>query len=351
MRGWNFRFRAAIGLAMACGIFAFSGCSRWGNAGESRPAANEGQTKIVVQTDWYAQPEHGGFYQALVKGYYRDVGLDVAVLQGGPNAMTLEKIALGKADISLDRSDRVLVNASRGIPLQILGALMQKDPQALMVHADSGIENFEDLDGMAIMATPGATYLSWLRQAYEIDFRVIPHTFGMDRFVHDRDLVQQAFVTNEPYYVAREGADPRVLLLSASGFSPYRVWYARSDFVKRNPEAVKAFNAATIKGWREYMFGDREEADALIASLNPKMDEDFMNYAHQQMLAYGLVTGDGGDPETIGRIDPRHLERQIRQLEEAGLLEGPIEADALFDPALVPDGIGTAAVSDRSTNE
>jgi NitT/TauT family transport system substrate-binding protein len=309
-------------------------------------------TKVVLQTDWYAQAEHGGFYQALVKGYYREAGLDVEIRQGGPNAMTMEKVTVGTAQFSLGRSDQIIVEASRGLPLQICGALMQLDPQGIMVHADSGIENFEDLDGKAIMAVPGSFFLDLLKKTYGIDFRVLPSDYGMDRFLANPDFIQQCFVTNEPYYVREAGADPKVLLISDSGFSPYRVWYARTDYVKMNPEIVKAFNEASIRGWQDYMTGDRTEANAMIQSLNAKMDEDFLAFSHSQLLEFELVTGPGGDWSQVGQVDPARLREQISQMEEIDALEGEVSVEGLFDPSLLPPAkVSASSLSEEEAGE
>lgn len=330
--GWFLRH--LLGVASLLGLLILAGCG--GGKADSAKSEEAGLTKIILQTDWYAQAEHGGFYQALVKGYYRDAGLDVEIRQGGPNAMTMEKVTLGTAQFSLGRSDQIIVEASRGLPLQICGALMQLDPQGIMVHAESGIDDFPDLNGKAIMAVPGSFFLDLLKRTYDIDFRVLPSDYGMDRFLADPNFIQQCFVTNEPYYVRQAGAHPKVLLISDSGFSPYRIWYARTDYVKQHPEIVKAFNAATIRGWQEYMAGDRSEADALIASLSAKMNADFLAFSHAQMLAFQLVTGPDGDWAQVGQIDPARLREQIEQMTAINALEGGVDVEELFDPALLP---------------
>jgi NitT/TauT family transport system substrate-binding protein len=318
----------------ALALLLSAGCGRQepaAPAGPDRPL-----TKVVFQTDWFAEPEHGGFYEALAKGYYRDAGLDVEIRQGGPGTVPTTMVALGRADFGMERSDAIIIRAARGVPLVMVGAFMQRDPQAIMFHRESGIRSFRDLDGRNIMAVPGSAYLSIMEETFHIRVSVTPTDFGMTRFLADKNFVQQCFITNEPYYVRMHGADVGTLLISDTGFSPYRVWYTSRSFLAAHPEVVRAFGQATVRGWREYIDGDRSAADARIAALNPKMDPDFMAFSVQAMKTYGLVTGGTGGDADIGRIDPDRIATQIKQLAAIGLLDKPVTVGDVFDPRFQP---------------
>ena len=332
-------------------IFAIS-LSLWLTACSQKSeeaTSSSGLTKVVLQTDWFAQPEHGGFYQALAKGYYEEVGLDVEIVPGGPNAMTKQKVAQAKADFSFERSDQVIVAASQGIPLIMQGAIMQQDPQAIMFHQESGINDFKDLDGRTIMAIPGSTFVTMLEKIYDIDIDVIPMDFGLNRFLADKHFIQQCFITNEPYYVKKEGANVDTLLLSESGFSPYRVWYSTRGFARANPRIVKAFSEASIRGWKEYLSGDRSEADALIMASNPKQTPDFIEYSIQSMKDYGLVHGDPSKGERIGHIDANRIQEQIDQLAEIGMLEKTVSLDEVLSSQFLD--VGTPAIEKAKTTD
>ncbi len=310
-------------------------------AGCAKPAATpdaDGHTRVRVslQTDWFAQPEHGGFYEALVKGYYRDAGLDVEIRQGAPATIPGQLVATGQADFAIGSSNDVVVGAGRGIPLVMVGAFMERDPQALMYHAESGIRSFKDLDGRKIMAVPGTPFIDVIEKIYGIRMSVIPTDFGMGRFLGDKNFVQQCFVTNEPYYVRMHGADARVLLVSDSGFSPYRVFFTRRSFIAEHPDIVRAFTAASIRGWRDYVGGDQAAANALIASLNPKMDPTFMNFSVQAMRDYHLIGGDPAAGDAPGRLDRERLGTLIKQLTAIGLLEHPLAVDDVLDDRFIP---------------
>lgn len=319
-----------ITALMSALIPFLSGCG--GGSAEDGPenSGEAGLTKIVLQTDWYAQPEHGGFYQAVAEGYYEEEGLEVEILPGGPNALAAQRIAQGQAQFAIGRSDEVIIGSERGIELVMIGALMQKDPQAIMFHEESGIETLADLDGRSVMAGPGSAFIEILKLKYGIDFSVIPLDYGMSRFLADKQFVQQCFITNEPFYVSREGANVKTILLSESGFNPYRVWYTSKSYLRRNPEIVAAFHRASIRGWQDYLFGDRSRANAMIAERNPKMDTEFMEYVHQSLIENNLVTGDSGSPEDIGRITRERVQEQLDQLYEIDMLSEPKSVDDVF---------------------
>jgi NitT/TauT family transport system substrate-binding protein len=324
--------RRTLGLILL--LAALAGFT--GGCGKTEPPAAAGATKpltkVVLQTDWFAEPEHGGFYQALVKGYYRDAGLDVEIHQGGPSTRPQQMVASDQADFAIGRSDEIMLYASRGVPVVMVGAYMQRDPQAIMFHEESGIHAFKDLAGRNIMAVPGSAFITILENTFHLKVAVTPSDFGMNRFLADNNFVQQCFVTNEPFYVRRAGAHVGVLLLSDSGFSPYRVWYTRRSFVAEHPEVVKAFSAASARGWRDYMAGDRAAANASIAALNPKMEPEFLEFSVHAMQEYHLIEGEPAAGEAAGQIRRDHLEKQIRQLTDIGMLDGPVTVDQVFDP-------------------
>jgi NitT/TauT family transport system substrate-binding protein len=328
-------FRPGRLIGAATIVLALAGCSREATPPPA-PGGKAPLIKVSLQTDWYAEPEHGGFYQALVKGYYRDAGLDVEIRQGGPNAVPPQRVATGIATFGMGRSDDVEIAVSRGVSITMVGALMQRDPQAIMFHRESGIRTFKDLDGRNIMAVPGSPFIPIMEQTFHIKVAVTPLDFGLSRFMADKNFVQQCFITNEPFYVQRAGANVGTLLLSETGFSPYRVWFAKQSFIAEHPDVVRAFTAASIRGWREYIAGDHAEADARIAALNPKMEPEFMEYSEKAMRDFQLVTGDPAHGEAVGQILRSRVEQQVKQLSDMGQLERPVTVDEVFDSRFLP---------------
>lgn len=323
-------------LLPALAALTLAGCGKK-TASPLATADGKPLTKIILQTDWYAQPEHGGFYQAVAKGYYREAGLDVTINQGGPNTIAGQKLLMGDIQFCIARSDDVIVTVARGLPVVMLGGYMQRDPQAIMFHEGSGIHGFKDLDGRSIMTTPAANYVPLMEKKFHIKISITPLDFGLSRFMADPNFVQQCFITNEPYYVRKHGAKIGLLLLSDSGFSPYRVWYTSRKFAAEHPDAVRAFTAATIRGWRDYMEGDRAAADQLIAAENKQMLPEFIAFSVGAMKEYKLIAGDPAKGETYGQIKPARIAEQIRQLVEIGVLETPLKVEDVFDGSFLPD--------------
>ena len=326
------RLRHALSLAALLPAAALLSACGGGGGGSDENAL----TEITLQTDWYAQAEHGGFYQAKAEGYYEAEGLDVTILQGGPNAMTAQKVASGTAEFAIGRSDDVLVHASRGIPIVLVAALMQHDPQALLYHKENPIKSFEDLDGRSVMTTPGSVFIEFLKKKYDISIEVIPLDYGMSRFLADKNFIQQCFITNEPYYVEKEGANAGTLLISESGFDPYRVIYANRPFAQKNPEITKAFVRASIRGWNSYMEGPREKANALIRERNPKMTPEFLDFSVGTMAENNLISGTG-PREATGLLDPARIREQIDALETIGMLDKELDAESIAPLRYLPE--------------
>ena len=158
-------------------------------------------------------------------------------------------MASGKADFGLGSSDQVLEWNSNGLPLVAVSATMQHDPQAVMVHKNSPIHDFKDLEGHTIAAQTGATWLKWVIKRYQLrQVRQIPSTLSVANFLADPDYVQQIFITSEPFFARQGGADVRTLLISSSGYDPYRVQFTTRDFALQHPDLVAKFVRATVRG-------------------------------------------------------------------------------------------------------
>ncbi len=322
-------------------LLAASGCKE--KATPSTQKNGQDLQKIILQTDWYAQAEHGGFYNALYKGYYEKAGLDVEIHQGGPNSLGPERVARGKAHFSITRSVDIMLYASQGIPLIIVTAYMQRDPQALLLHAENPVKTWKDLDGKTIMSTPGVSWTLYLQKHFDIEFKTIALDYGLGRFLTDKDFIQQCFITNEPYYLAEKSIAAKTMLIADSGFSPYRAVYANRNFARENPEVVSAFVAATIEGWRDFIENAPEETLRKISELNPQMTREFMNYSINVMRENHLVTGRPEEGDRLGLILPRRLQNQFNDLLNLGVIKNPIPASDYMSIDYLPEELKTIA--------
>lgn len=328
---WFGILRPAVAVVLVGGLIA------WFTRDPSpkdEPAA--GLIPVTLQLDWFPEPAHGGFYQAIARGYFEAEGLDVTILAGGPGGRPTQKVASGQVEFSMGRSDDMMMAAEQGLPVLIVAALMQRDPQALMVHADHPVRDFADLDGRAVMAYPGSAWIPYLKKHYDIEFDLMPMSFGLARFMAEPDLIQACFVTDEPFRVRNQGVAVRTLLISDSGYDPYRVIVTHRPFAAENPEVVRAFVAASIRGWEDYLFGDPSPAHDLIAAANDHMDAAQMTYSHTQMREQGFVQGDPAQGEQIGQLDPNRLHAHARLLHGMQILRELPPLDAYADLSFLP---------------
>jgi NitT/TauT family transport system substrate-binding protein len=320
---------AAVSMALACG------CSRPAVPANA-PAA---PFKITLQLDWVAEPEHGGFYQALAKGYFSEAGLDVTIVQGGPNAFVMQKLGTGKADIGQSDSTNTLLAIAQGLPVIQIGAVFQNDPSVLMLHADNPVKRFEDLNGKTIMARPEWAFLPYLKNKYHIDFNIIPQAFAVANFIEDPNFIQQGYYTAEPYYIVKGGGKyPKFLFAWDAGFDAYTAVLANRPWAEKNPERVRAFMAAYIRGWKDYLGGDPSPAHALMKKLNPNNTDEFLTFCRKMIIDEKLVIGrHATDDSEIGRITRERFALQIRQLEDLGILpKGRLTVDKVMTTEFLP---------------
>jgi len=268
------------------------------------PAAAQALDKVTFGTNWVAEAEHGGFYQALADGTYRKHGLDVTIVPGGPNTNNRILLPVGKIDFFLSANTLQSFDAvAQNIPTVEVAALFQKDPQVLIAHPDQGIEKFTDLKNLTLFISQEgvASYFQWLKADYGFkDSQVKPYTFNAQPFLLDKRSAMQGYVTSEPFAIEKQAKfTPKVFLLADQGFSAYSTLIeTRRDLVDKKPDLVQRFVDASIIGWTNYIYNDNAAGNALIKKYNPDMSDDLLAYSVAKMKQYGIV--DSGDATTLG---------------------------------------------------
>lgn len=266
-------------------------------------ASAQAAEKVVFGTDWRAQAEHGGFYQALAKGFYAARGLEVTIRQGGPQINHAQLLAAGRVEFSLTSNSFIALNYVRErIPMIAVAAIFQKDPQVLIAHPGRGNDSLAALKGKPIWIGSDTRIGSWLflksRFGYTDD-QIRPYTFSIAPFLIDKDAIQQGYLGSEPFLIHREGIEPVVLLLADSGYDSYGALIQTSQRLAREkPEVVRAFVAASIEGWRDYLNGDPAPSNALIKRDNAEMTDALLAFGRKQMNEHGVV--ESGDAERLG---------------------------------------------------
>jgi len=308
-------------LTTACAIAGatLTGCHSTPTRGRN------GLIPVRLQADWYPQPEQGGFYTGVVKGFYEAEGLDVSIIPLNPYGSGVQLVASGHAEFGLHSSDAMLKYVSNGLPLVAVGATMQHDPQALMVHPESPVHTFADLEGRSVAAQPGATWLRYLVSRYNLkNVHETPATHSVANFLADPTYIQQIFATSEPFFVTRAGGTYRTLLISQTGYDPYRVFFTRRDLIEQSPDVVAKFVKASIKGWQEYL-RDPAPANALILKLNPAQNPDQMKFTIQAMKEGGFITGADKSGADIGKMNAERWTALNQQLTSLGVITHPID--------------------------
>ena len=268
------------------------------------PASAQQLDKVAFGTNWVAEAEHGGFYQALADGTYRSYGLDVTIVPGGPNVNNRILLPVGKLDFFMSANTLQSFDAlEQNVPTLVIAAMFQKDPQVLLAHPDQRIEKFEDLKKLTLFISREgvATYFQWLKADFGFsESRVKPYTSNPQPFLADNHSAMQGYVTSDPYAVEKEaGFKPKVFLLADQGFDSYSTLIeTRRDLVARRPELVQRFVDASILGWAHYLYGDNRAADALIKRQNPEMTDELLGYSIAKLKEHGIV--DSGNAATLG---------------------------------------------------
>lgn len=257
--------------------------------------------KFTFLTDWYAQAEHGGYYQALATGLYAKEGLDVSIRMGGPQVNLMQLLAAGQADCIMGFDTQTIKAWEQGLQAVTVAAAFQKDPAVIIAHPQ--VQRMEDLRGrtMLVGQVGQVTYWPWLKARFGFtDAQLRPYTFNIQPFLADKNLAQQGYLTSEPYTIEQTaGFKPKVFLMADLGWPPYaNAVVCLADTVQRKPRQVAAFVKASMLGWKSYLQGDPKPANALIRKDNPNMREDVIAQAIARLKSEGVITG--GDAATMG---------------------------------------------------
>lgn len=272
------------------------------------PHKQVGMKHIVLATDWKAEAEHGGFYEAKALGLYAAKGLDVEIKMGGPSVNIPQLLGAKAIDFGIGSNQFIAMNiAQAGVPAKAVMAAFQKDPEVLITHPRDDVNSVADMAGKPIMisdASVGSLWL-WLRAKFGFkDDQIRKYTFNLAPFLSDQSAIQQGYITSEPYQIEKEGkVTPKVFLLADYGYPGYAGFIlARDDFIKDHPEIVKAFVQASIEGWKDYLVGDPAPANKLIKADNPEMTDDVLLQAIDKMRASNLVIPAEGGAKNIGQM-------------------------------------------------
>ena len=294
--------------------------------------------KVTFLTSWFAQAEHGGFYEAKATGLYEKAGLDVTIKMGGPQVNALQLLLAGETDMMMGYDIQVLKALEQNIPITTVAASFQFDLQGMMTHEN--VSGLGDMKGKTILiaASSRMTFWPWLKTKYSLsEDQLKPYTFNLQPFAADNDTVQQGYVSSEPYAAAQMGLKQNFYLFADQGYPPYGTTIVVTRaFMEKNPEVVARFVKASMEGWRDYL-KNPAPANALIKADNPKMRDDQIDYAINTLQRIKAV--DGGDAATmgIGMMTEARWKQTYEFLVAGGLLKPDVNWKDGFTDRFVKD--------------
>jgi NitT/TauT family transport system substrate-binding protein len=301
--------------------------------------------QVRFGTNWVAEAEHGGFYQALADGTYKKYGLDVTIVPGGPNVNNRILLPVGKLDFYMSANSLQSFDAvAQNIPTVTVGASFQKDPQVLIAHPD--VQKFEDLKTRTLFVSKEgmASYFQWLKADFGFDeAKVKPYTFNPQPFLADQNSAMQGYVTSEPYAIETQGHfKPKLFLIADYGFSSYSTLIeTRRDLVEKNPGLVQRFVDASAIGWYHYLYGDSRPGNALIKQQNPEMTDAMLSYSIAKMKEFGIV--DSGDAVKlgIGAMTDARMKSFFDTMVRVGVVKPGLDYRRAYTLQFVNKGVGT----------
>jgi NitT/TauT family transport system substrate-binding protein len=309
------------------------------------PAQAQTLDKVRFGTNWVAEAEHGGYYQAVADGTYKKYGLDVTIVPGGPNVNNRILLPVGKLDFFMSANSLQSFDAvENNIPTIAVAASFQKDPQVLIAHPGKA-DRLEDLKKLTLFVSKEGivSYFQWLKADFGFDeSKVKPYTFNAQPFLADKNAAMQGYVTSEPFAVEQQGGfKPKVFLIADHGFNAYSTLIeTRRDLVEQKPDLVQRFVDASAIGWYNYIYGDSRPGNALIKKTNPEMTDALLSYSIAKMKEYGIVDSGESEKLGIGAMTDAHWKSFFDKMVRAGVVKPGLDYKRAYTLQFVNKGVG-----------
>ena len=303
--------------------------------------------KVSFGTNWVAQAEHGGFFQAVADGTYTSYGLDVTIVPGGPNANNRVLLVSGKIDFFMSANNLQSLDAvANKVPVVAVAAIFQKDPQVFLTHPEAKVAKIEDLKSLTLFVSKEGmpTYFQWLKSEYGFtDTKVKPYTFNAQPFLADKKSAMQGYLTSEPFAVEKKaGFKPGLVLLADYGFNTYSTLIeTRLDMTDGKPDLVQRFVDASIIGWYNYLYRDNSPGNELIKKMNPEMTDDLLAYSVASMKDYGIVDSGTTLRDGIGAMTDERMASFFDKMSRAGVVKRDIDYRKAYTLRFINKGVGT----------
>jgi len=286
-------------------------------------------TKVSLQLNWYPEAEHGGFYAALVHGYYKDAGLDVEIVGGGVDVPVIPLVASGKREFGVCNADEVILGRAEEANVVALLAPIQTSPRCIMVHEESGFDSFDDIRGITLAMAARSPFAAFLQSKFEFpDTRIVGYA-GVAPFAADPKYAMQGYNFSEPFVARTLGAKPRVLMVSDVGFNPYTSLLVAADsYVDAHDDLALRMTEASAKGWAKYL-AEPDETNRHINGINAEMGMEILAFGVEQLRPLSIT--DETKTLGVGCMTRERWTMIAKQLEELKLVEpGKVQPEAAF---------------------
>ena len=310
------------------------------------PSRAQQLDKVSFGTNWVAEAEHGGFFQAVADGTYKRYGLDVTIVPGGPNVNNRILLVAGKLDFAMTANNLLSFDAvANKVPVVSIAAIFQKDPQVFLVHPEIQAKSLDDLKPLTLFISKEGLsgYFQWMKSEHGFtDEKVKPYTFNPQPFLVDRKSAMQGYVTSEPFAVAQQANfTPTVILLADQGFDAYSTLIdTRRELIERKPDLVQRFVDASIVGWYSYLYGDNAAGNALIKKTNPEISDDLLKFSVARMKDAGIVDSGDAVQDGIGAMSDTRFQNFYATMAKAGVAKPDIDYRRGYTLQFVNKGVG-----------
>jgi signal transduction histidine kinase len=247
--------------------------------------------KVTLQLKWTHAFQFAGYYAAVEKGYYRDAGLDVQLLEATPGGDPLEAVLSDQAQYGVGTSSLLLARKA-GKPVVVLAAIFQHSPLVLVAREDKaskGTQGIHDIVGKRVMIEPQSDeLLAYLKQEgiTPDSLLQVPHSFHAEDLIEGRVDAMSAYVSNELFYLDRANFDYQVYTPRTGGIDFYGDnLYTTEKEISTHPERVRAFREASLRGWQYAMQHPEEITDLIIAKYSDRHPRDFYLFEAKRMAA------------------------------------------------------------------
>lgn len=304
----------------------------------SLAAAAQAQEKVTLLSNWYAQAEHGGFYQAVAKGIYKKYGMDVTIKMGGPQVNNMQILLAGQADFSMGYDFSVLKGVEQGLPLVTVATSFQSDLQGMLTHGDvNGLGGLKDKT-ILVAGSGQSNWWPWLKAKYGYsDGQTKAYTFNLQPFFADANTVQQAYPSSELFQAEKAGAKPKFFLFAHEGYPPYGTTIVTlQKTVATRPDLVKRFVKATAEGWKSYL-EDPAAGNVLIKQDNKNMGDEQLAYALTKLKELKVVTGGDAASQGIGVMTDERWKKTYDTMVATGLLKADTDWRKAYTTQFVKD--------------